>query len=74
MFFFPFFPTSELTSSFVRLNRLVDNVIEGLRKEVVVLEKEVAFLDEQEKTVALLRGQVKALTGELQAFTGKYLL
>ncbi|XP_017486272.1 PREDICTED: mitofusin-2-like [Rhagoletis zephyria] len=65
---------NELTSSFVRLNRLVDNVIEGLRKEVVVLEKEVAFLDEQEKTVALLRGQVKALTGELQAFTGKYLL
>lgn len=52
---------------------MVDSVIENLQKEIVVLEKEVAFLDEQDKTISILRGQVKQLTGELQSFSHKYL-
>ena len=52
---------------------MVDSVIENLQNEIVNLEKEVKFLENQERVISILKGEVKSLTQELQDFSAKYL-
>lgn len=63
----------ELSSSFARLNRMVDNVLEKANTDIQKLEQEIEFLNRQDKIINLLRNEVRSLTGELEHFSTKYL-
>ncbi|XP_075590500.1 transmembrane GTPase Marf-like isoform X2 [Dermatophagoides farinae] len=63
----------ELSSTFARLNRMVDQFVEQMQKEIQKLEQEVQLLNHQEQMIAVLKNEVRTLTSELQNFSEKYL-
>lgn len=63
----------ELSSTFVRLNRMVDNFVDNLNKDIQKLEKDVQLLNEQEEMVNIYKDQLKYLTKDLNNFSEKYL-
>lgn len=60
-------------STFARLNRIVDNFVENIQKDIEKLEQEVKFLSKQEEIVVFLKNEVHTVQNELQSFSDRYL-
>ena len=71
MFSFLFY--RELSTSFARLNRSIDGVLEVLSNDMKKQQQECEFLERQDQLIKVLCDEVNSMKSELGRFAEKYL-